>query len=83
MRDHDNDLQDGVFIAHQPLDWTEALRETERLGETHTEAKGFRALYLLHAGAARILLCEEFYSFDLDARTLASLAGLKVLPSRP
>ncbi|MEW6305713.1 MAG: hypothetical protein AB1705_19720 [Verrucomicrobiota bacterium] len=82
LRDHDRDLDDQVFIIHRSFDWTEALREAERLSASHTEADGFRSLDLLHVGAAISLRCGEFYSFDVDARRIAERAGIVVLPAR-
>ncbi len=65
-----------------PSTGPEALREAERLSAAHTESEGFRSLDLLHVGAALHLGAGEFYSFDRDARRIAELAGLLVLPKR-
>lgn len=82
LRDHESDLDARVFITHRAIDWTEALRLAERLSAAHTATEGFRSLDLLHVGAALASSCGEFYSFDLTARRMAVLAGLKVLPAR-
>jgi len=82
LRDHESDLAQRAFLTPRAIDWTEALREAERLSAAHTEEEGFRSLDLLHIGAAIHLRAGEFYSFDEDARQIAQLAGLAVLPSR-
>ena len=82
LRDHENDLDERVFITHRAIEWTEAIRLAERLSAAHTASEGFRSLDLLHVGAALTFRCGEFYSFDSAARRMAALAGLKVLPLR-
>lgn len=76
------DVAEGVFLAHQSLDWTETIREADGLSGRFTETGGFRSLDLFHVGAAISLGAEAFWSFDGGARKLAQLAGLKVLPAR-
>lgn len=80
LRANEADLADRVFLTHVALDWTEALREAERLSAAHTETGGYRALDLLHVGSALSLGREEFCSFDNDARRVAMLGGLRVWP---
>ena len=70
-----DDLDERVFITHRAVEWTEALRLAERLSAAHTATEGFRSLDLLHIGAAFAFRCGEFYSFDIAARRLATLAG--------
>jgi predicted nucleic acid-binding protein len=82
LRQCEEDIAEGAFLAHQPLDWTEAVREADSLGSRFTESGGFRSLDLFHVGAAKSLGTKEFWSFDAGARKLAQLAGLKVLPAR-
>jgi predicted nucleic acid-binding protein len=80
LRDQESDLAEAVFMAPRAIDWTEALRDAERLSAGHTETEGFRSLDLLHVGAALHLGVTEFYSFDNRARRIAKLAELEVLP---
>lgn len=50
-------------------------------GETalrRTARHGFRTYDILHVVSARILGCDQFFSFDRRARRLAALDGLKV-----
>ncbi len=82
LRDHETDLDERAFITHRAIEWTEALRLAERLSAAHTASEGFRSLDLLHVGAALTFRCGEFFSFDIAARHLATLAGLKALPAR-
>ena len=82
LRDQESDLAQRSFVSPRAIDWTEALREAERLSASYTATEGFRSLDLLHVGAALYLGAGEFYSFDTDARRIAQLAGLEVLPKR-
>lgn len=75
--DIDSDLADGI-LAHAPVGWTDAFREAECLGKTHTEILGIRGLDLLHTGIALTLGTTRFLTFDLRQRELAKAAGLKV-----
>jgi predicted nucleic acid-binding protein len=68
-------------MVPRAIDWTEALQQAERLSAAHTETKGFRSLDLLHVGTALHFGAGEFFSFDRDARRIAELAGLVVLPA--
>jgi predicted nucleic acid-binding protein len=80
LRANEDDLAERIFVTHLALDWTDALREAERLSAAHTETGGYRALDLLHVGSALGLGREEFCSFDRDARRMAALGGLRVWP---
>jgi predicted nucleic acid-binding protein len=80
LRENESDLAQRSFLAPRAIDWTEALREAERLSAAHTETEGFRSLDLLHVGSAIHLGAGEFFSFDQDARRIAELAGLTVFP---
>ena len=75
--DIDSDLADGI-LAHVPVRWTDAFREAEHLGKTHTERLGIRGVDLLHAGIALSLGAKRFLTFDLRQVELAKAAGLKV-----
>jgi predicted nucleic acid-binding protein len=75
--DIDSDLVDGI-LAHVPVRWTDAFREAEDLGKTHTEALGIRALDLLHTGIALTLGAKRFLTFDARQAELAEAAGLNI-----
>ena len=75
--DIDSDLADGI-LAHVPVGWTDAFREAEHLGKTHTETLGIRGMDLLHAGVALTLAAKRFLTFDLRQAELAKAAGLNV-----
>lgn len=75
--DIDSDLADGI-LAHGLIPWTDAFREAEHLGQTHTETLGIRGVDLLHAGIALTLGAKRFLTFDLRQAELAKAAGLNV-----
>jgi hypothetical protein len=75
----DADLKEGL-LTHQSLKWTDAFRETERIGETVTEQTGVRSADLLHIGIAYFLEAEEFLTFDAAQRKAATMAGFKCWP---
>ncbi len=75
----DADLKEG-FFTYQPVAWTDAFREAERIGDMQTELTGLRATDLLHLGIALSLEATEFLSFDKTQRKAAVGAGLKCKP---
>jgi hypothetical protein len=75
--DMDSGLADGI-LARVPIRWTDAFREAEDLGKTHTETLGIRGLDLLHAGIALTLGAKRFLTFDSRQVELAKAAGLNV-----
>jgi predicted nucleic acid-binding protein len=75
--DIESDLADGI-LAHVPIRWTDAFREAENLGNTHTETLGIRSVDLLHVGIALTLGAKRFLTFDLRQLELAKAAGLNV-----
>ncbi len=79
FEDIESDLADGI-LAPVPVAWTNAFRESEQLGMTHTEVLGVRGIDLLHLGLARCLGAKEFLTFDSRQADLAQAAGLKVKP---
>lgn len=79
LREIDSDLQDNI-LAHTPVPWTEAFRESEQLGATHCETLGVRSADLLHVGLALALDATDFLTFDARQATLAKAAGLKLYP---
>ena len=79
FEDIESDLADGI-LAHVPVSWTNAFRESEQLGAIHTEDMGVRGIDLLHTGVALSLGAKEFLTFDTRQAALAKAAGLKVKP---
>ena len=79
FEDIESDLKDGI-LAHVAIPWTNAFRESEQLGATHTEDMGVRGIDLLHTGIAIALGAREFLTFDTRQADLAKAAGLKVKP---
>ena len=79
LRDNEQDLASGQMIYGAAMPWTEAVREADRLSASHTEQDGYRALDLLHVGAALALGAKTFFTYDVRAADLARSAGLKVL----
>ena len=75
--DIDSDLADCI-LAHVPIRWTDAFREAEHLGKTHTETMGIRGVDLLHVGIALTLEAKRFLTLDLRQVELAKAAGLNV-----
>jgi len=73
----DEDLFDGI-LQHTPLNWSDTLREAERLGEAHLAEIGARSGDLLHVASAVMLGAREFVTFDQRQLKLARRAGLKV-----
>jgi predicted nucleic acid-binding protein len=75
----ESDLADGI-LAHLPIPWTNAFRESEQLGMAHAEAMSVRGIDLLHTGVAIALGAKEFLTFDNRQAGFAKVAGLKVKP---
>ncbi len=75
----ESDLGSGV-LAHIPIPWTDAFRESEDLAAEYTEKLGVRSIDLLHVGIALSLKATEFLTFDDRQSGLAKAAGLKVKP---
>jgi predicted nucleic acid-binding protein len=76
----DSDLKDQTLLVHQVVDWTDVLREAERLGAAHNERLGCRSADLFHVAAASRLGCAQFLTFDARQTALAKAAGLTVMP---
>lgn len=75
--DIESDLADGI-LYHVPIRWTDAFREADDLGKTHTEILGIRGVDLLHVGIALTMAVKQFLTFDLRQLELAKAAGLNV-----
>lgn len=48
------------------------------LSHRHTAKHGFRTYDLIHVATALVLGCDTFWSFDMKAKKLAKIEGLKV-----
>jgi predicted nucleic acid-binding protein len=70
-------LQQSLLV-HQSIDWTEVLREAEKLGAAHNEAIGCRSADLVHVAAACALGCDTLITFDNRQGAMAKAAGLMV-----
>ena len=77
LRKSDEDLLDNILL-HTPMNWSDTLREAERLGEAHLTETGVRSGDLLHVASAVVLGAREFVTFDQRQTKLARRAGLKV-----
>jgi hypothetical protein len=49
------DSKDETLLVHTPIDWTDVLREAEKLGAAHNLAIGCRSADLFHVAACRRL----------------------------
>lgn len=76
----DIDLKEEALLAHTPVDWTDTLREAEKLGAAHNETVGCRSADLFHVAAAREAGCDTFLTLDQRQAALAKAAGLTVKP---
>jgi predicted nucleic acid-binding protein len=79
LADIDADVAAGS-LAPTPLDWHDALRDAERIGDVHTARHGLRSLDLLHLGAARSLGARTILTFDQRQAAAARAAGFQVGP---
>ena len=75
----ESDLAENI-LAHTPIPWTEAFRESEALAAAHTENIGARGFDLLHVGVAVALKASDFLTYDVRQAVLARVAKLKVTP---
>jgi len=67
----------GMFFACD-VSWNELWREFRSLSQRQTAKHGFRTYDILHVAQARLLGCDEFWSFGGKARTLAELEGMNL-----
>lgn len=77
FRRMEEDFAEGI-LEHTPLNWSDTLREAERLGEAYLTEIGVRSGDLLHIASAVVLGAREFVTFDQRQTKLARRAGLKV-----
>ena len=78
LRQLDTDLKEEALLVHTPIEWTDVLREAEKLGAAHNPAIGCRSADLFHVAACRELGCDTFLTFDDKQAALAIAAGLTV-----
>ncbi len=71
-------LSEHNIFTEADVSWTELRAEFRALSLRHTAKHGFRTYDVLHVPSARLLGCDEFWSFDGKARQLAELEGLRV-----
>jgi len=75
----EDDFAEGHGLESTPLPTHDLIKQTRSLAQRHTAKHGFRAYDVAHVATALILGCDEFWSFDVKAKQLAALEGLKVL----
>jgi len=80
LKQIDADLKEEALLVHQAIDWTDVLREAEKLGANHNQTIGCRSADLFHIAAARQLGCEQFLTFDIKQTAMAKAVGLAVKP---
>ena len=81
LRHIEEDLDDGTLL-HEPLAWTETLRQAEAVAERLAWTKSCRSLDLWHVAVALETQTEVFVTFDRDQYALAQLEGLQaIIPS--
>ena len=80
LRQVDSDLEEQTLLVHQSVDWTEVLREAERLGAAHNQRLGCRSANLFHVATAHPIGCVQFLTFDQRQGAMARAAGLTVKP---
>lgn len=80
LKQLDADLKEESLIVHASIDWTDVLREAEKLGATHNVAIGGRSADLFHVAAARALGRDTFLTFDARQAAMVKAAGLTAGP---
>jgi len=80
LKQLDTDLKEETLLVHTPIDWTDVLREAEKLGTAHSHAIGCRSADLFHVAACRELGCDTLLTFDDKQAAMAKAAGLTVKP---
>jgi predicted nucleic acid-binding protein len=72
------DVKERAFLQASRPDLGELEGLFEQLSLRLTAKHGFRTYDILHVGSARLLGCDQFFSFDERARKLARLEGFEV-----
>lgn len=75
--DYEHDVRQGAMQRVAP-DWDQVVRAAESLSAKWTAKLGSRSLDTLHVGAAVVLQCSVFLTFDQRQGALAKHAGLRV-----
>ena len=78
LKQLDTDLKEQTLLVHVPIDWTDVLREAEKLGAAYNATIGCRSADLFHVAAAGELGCDTFLTFDDKQAAMAKTAGLNV-----
>jgi predicted nucleic acid-binding protein len=81
LRDIEEDLDDGTLL-HEPLDWTESLRQAESVADRLAWSKPCRSLDLWHVAIALELQTGIFVTFDKDQFAFAQAVGLRAMTPR-
>jgi predicted nucleic acid-binding protein len=75
----DADCRSGqVMVAAFPME--KIVEEARRLSTVHTPQGGYRTFDIFHVAAALCLGADEFLTFDVQQRRLATAEGLKLNP---
>lgn len=78
LRQLEADVIKETLLVHTAIDWTDVLREAERLGAAHNQTLGCRSSDLFHIAAAKRLECDTFLTLDRRQTAMAKAAGLAV-----
>ena len=78
LRHIEEDLDDGTLM-HEPVDWTESLRQAEAVAERIAWTKPCRSLDLWHVAIALEIQAGSFVTFDKDQFALAQAVGLRAM----
>ena len=73
-----DDLAAETFLRPVRTEPSDHERHFEEIATRHTARHGFRSYDILHVSLALALRCDCFLTFDVRARKLAALEGLKV-----
>jgi predicted nucleic acid-binding protein len=80
LKQIDTDLKEEALLTHATIDWTDVLREAEKLGATHNETIGCRSADLFHVATAKQTGCDTFLTFDEKQMAMAKAAGMLLKP---
>jgi predicted nucleic acid-binding protein len=80
LKQIDADINDAALLKHTAIDWTDVLREAEKLGATHNQTIGCRSADLFHVATARQTGCDTFLTFDKKQAAMATRVGMTVKP---
>lgn len=77
--DVQRDLRSGRLVPTS-INWTPVYRSAAAWAALHCPAVGCRSLDVLHVTVAKKLAVNEFFTFDVRQKTLASALGITVKP---